>query len=198
MVRTIRAALTATALALLCACHAAPVVRPPAAPWPERKAELQRHARYEVRGRVAVAANGEGINARLRWVQDGERLLLSLQGPLGVGGVQVTSDGESLSFLDSHGERLGDAAAREELRSHLGFEPPLSSLRYWMLGVPDPAQPAQETVDDAQQRLTRLEQGGWQIEYPAYMPVNGQSLPARVTLQNNGVRVRLLVDSWSD
>src|SRR5689334_24660833 len=41
--------------------------------------------------------------------------------------------------------------------------------RYWVLGAPDPAAPAKETVDPQQQRLQSLEQEGWQVDYSAYM-----------------------------
>jgi outer membrane lipoprotein LolB len=188
-------ALVALALA---GCHSAPVRPPEAAPWPTRRAELQQRDHYELKGRVAVAAGAEGINARLRWVQAGPRAQLSLQGPLGAGGVQVTSEGDNLTILNPRGERLSAEAARAQLVEHLGFDPPLASLRYWILGVPDPAQPVDAEVVDEGQHLTRLEQGGWQIDYPAYMPVKGELLPARVTLQRAGVRVRLLVDGWSE
>jgi outer membrane lipoprotein LolB len=189
------------ALAAIAGCRTTPVRPPAEVPWPARRAELQRVSHYEVKGRVGVAAGGEGFSARLRWVQEGARAQLSLAGPFGAGGVQVTSEGDSLSVLNSRGERLGDEDARQQLESHLGFEPPLASLRYWMLGVPDPTQPVgAEVVGDG--RLTRLEQGGWQIDYTAYMPVQtrhmGQSLPAKVTLQRADVRVRLLVENWSD
>jgi outer membrane lipoprotein LolB len=165
--------------------------------WTARKAELQAQAaHFEARGRVAVAVASEGFNAHLRWVQNGEQARVSLEGPLGTGGVQVTADGPRLSIVTAKGERLDDAAAHEELASRLGFEPPFASLRYWMLGVPDPAGPAREVLDPTQQ-LLRLEQGGWQIDYAAYMPVKRQSLPAKVTLQSADVRVRLVIDSWS-
>lgn len=180
---------------VLAACRTVPVQLPPAQPWPARKAALQAQTHFELLGRVAVAVGSQGFEARLRWVQDGPQAQLSLEGPLGVGGVQVTSDGPHVSIVTSKGEHLDDEAARQELVSRLGFEPPLTSLRYWMLGVPDPAAPATETLDTRQQ-LSRLAQGGWQIDYTAYMPVNSQSLPARVTLQSANVRVRLIVDRW--
>jgi outer membrane lipoprotein LolB len=179
----------------LAGCRSLPVQHPLEQPWPARKAELQAQAHFELKGRVAVAVGGEGFQARLRWVQDGAQTQLSLAGPLGAGGVQVTSDDSHVSITTSRGEHLDDQAAREELTARLGFEPPFTSLRYWMLGVPDPRSPATETLDP-QQQLLRLEQGGWQIDYTAYMPVNSQSLPAKVTLQNADVRVRLVVDSW--
>ncbi|HEY8506781.1 MAG TPA: lipoprotein insertase outer membrane protein LolB, partial [Steroidobacteraceae bacterium] len=91
---------------------------------------------------------------------------------------------------------LDSEAARAEIVQRLGFEPPLSSLRYWVLGVPDPSASATEQLDD-QQRLRQLQQAGWNIEYGSYMAANGEWLPQRMTLQREGVRVRLIVDSWS-
>ena len=157
--------------------------------------QLQQREQFELKGRVAVAAGQEGFNARLRWVQKGESSQLSLDGPLGVGGAQVALDDEKLSVRNSRGETLSDSAARSELTARLGFDPPLHSLRYWVQGVPDPGAPASETLDD-QQRLATLEQDGWRIQYSDYRPAGDGSLPQKFTLQKEGVRVRMLIDTW--
>ena len=57
-------------------------------------------------------------------------------------------------------------------------------------------QPASESLDPAQQRLAALTQAGWHVEYQSYTSANGEALPARMTLQRDAVRVRLLVDDW--
>ncbi len=121
---------------------------------------------------------------------------MSLDGPLGAGGVQVTSDGSAVTVVTSRGERLDNDAARMELTNRLGFDPPLSSLRYWILGVPEPGHAAQESLNP-QQRLATLEQDGWQIRYTDYMPVGGEWLPSKLTLQRQGVRLRVVVDGWN-
>jgi len=121
---------------------------------------------------------------------------MSLDGPLGAGGVQVTSDGSAVSIVTSRGDRLNNDAARAELANRLGFDPPIDNLRYWVLGVPEPDHPAQESLD-AQQRLATLEQDGWQIQYTDYMSVGGEWLPSKLTLQRQGIRVRLVVDGWN-
>ena len=184
------------AVAALAGCRTAPVQPPSAQSWDVRRPQLQARDRFELKGRVAVASGAEGFNARLRWVQDGARSQVALQGPLGAGGMQVTADGPRLSIITSHGERLDSDAARTELTARLGFEPPLDSLRYWILGVPDPARPATEALD-TQQRLESLRQSGWQIDYGGYMAVGREWLPARMTLQRASVRVRLIVDGWN-
>lgn len=172
----------------------------PAAPaatesWEVRRAALQQRDRFDLSGRIAVAAAQEGFNAKLRWQQQGARSNLALDGPLGVGGVRITAEGTSLNVENSRGEHLDSDAARKEITARLGFEPPLQSLRFWVQGVPDPARPADEVLDE-NKRLATLRQDGWLIDYSTYAAFSGQWLPSRITLKRDDVRVRLLVDGW--
>jgi outer membrane lipoprotein LolB len=193
-----RALLAVCALAALTSgCRTLPVAPPTtAASWEARRAALQERQHFEVKGRVAVAAGQEGFTASLRWVQIGPTSQLSLDGPLGVGGVRVTTDGTVLTLVNPRGEHLDSDAARAELKTRLGFDAPLASLRYWILGVPDPASAPSAEIVDVERRLTTLEQNGWQIDYADYMVMNGEWLPGRMTLHRADVRVRLIVDHW--
>ena len=184
------------ALALVLAgCQTVPVAPAPAIAWNVRRPELQALDRFGLTGRVAVAVGKQGFNAGLRWRQSGAVTRLALTGPLGAGGVEVTAAGENLSVVTSSGKRLGAAEARSELEDKLGFEPPLASLRYWVLGVPDPGAPASVKLD-SEQRLTSLDQEGWRVAYTAYMPVGADWLPRLLSLHRAGVRVRMVVDGW--
>ncbi|HEX4269270.1 MAG TPA: lipoprotein insertase outer membrane protein LolB [Steroidobacteraceae bacterium] len=190
------AGMLALALALaLAGCQTLPVAPAPSVSWSVRRPELQTLSRFGLNGRVAVAVDSQGFNAGLRWTQSAAVTHLTLTGPLGAGGVEVTSDAGGLRVVTSNGKHLDDAAARSELESKLGFEPPLASLRYWVLGVPDPAAPFSVQLD-SQQRVAQLTQGGWQIDYTAYMPVGAEWLPRLMTLRRNDVRVRMVVDAW--
>lgn len=186
-----------SAVSWLAACKTiAPVSAPaPTDPWEVRRAALQQRDRFDLSGRIAVAAAQEGFNAKLRWKQQGARSNLALDGPLGVGGVRITADGDSLNVVNARGETLDSDAAQREIETRLGFEPPFKSLRFWVQGVPDPSHPAEEVLDDSQ-RLATLRQDGWQIDYANYSAVAGQWLPSRLTLKRDDVRVRLLVDGW--
>jgi outer membrane lipoprotein LolB len=183
-------------IAALAGCRTAPPLLPAVESWQARRPQLQACAHFALRGRVAVAAGAEGFNANLRWLQDGARSQLTLEGPLGVGGTQITAAGNELSVITSRGQQIDSEAAHAELTQRLGFDPPLVSLRYWVLGVPDPALPATEALDPSLQRLSALTQAGWRVDYSTYTNASGQSLPARLTLQRDAVRVRLLVDDW--
>ena len=196
----LRKVLWATIAVMLASCRTVPVHETTspiqAASWETRRPQLQARDQFELKGRVAVATGSDGFNARLRWTQSGKQTHMSLDGPLGAGGVQVTSDGSAVSIVTSRGDHLENDAARAELKNRLGFDPPIDSLRYWVLGVPEPGHPAQESLD-SQQRLATLEQDGWQILYTDYMSVRGEWLPSKLTLQRQGVRLRLVVDGWN-
>jgi outer membrane biogenesis lipoprotein LolB len=59
----------------------------------------------------------------------------------------------------------------------LGVRLPVNGLRYWVRGLPEPGSTPGQT--DADGRLTRLEQNGWVIEYPAYANRPSASRSAR-------------------
>jgi outer membrane lipoprotein LolB len=184
-------------LVALAGCRTLPPAIPASsAPWPERRPQLQALAHFQLKGRVALSAAGNGFNANLRWTQSQARSQIALEGPLGVGGMQIIADGSDLDIVTPHGERISNQAAHAELTARLGFDVPLESLRYWVLGAPDPAQPAEESLDASGQHLASLVQDGWQVDYDQYTSAAGQTLPARMTLQRDAVRVRLLVEDW--
>lgn len=180
---------------MLTACQTVSAPPAPRMAWSVRRPQLQSLERFQLTGRVAVAVGRQGFNANIRWAQSEARTKMILSGPFGADATQVSADGASLSVITSDGKHLDDVAAREILERQLGFEPPLGSLRYWVLGVPAPGTAAQVTLD-AEQRLAALGQDGWTIEYQGYMPVGAAWLPRLLTVRRAGVRLRMVVDQW--
>jgi outer membrane lipoprotein LolB len=184
--------------ALLCAGCASlphPHASAPPASWEQRLPALQAIAGFELNGRVAASDGHQGFSAGLRWQQRGDAATIDLTAPLGFGAAHIEQTPQLLSITTSKGATLTQDAASHELAATLGFEPPLSSLRYWVLGASDPNIPAQESVDE-QQRLTHLEQDGWQVELADYAQSGQQWLPRRVTVTRQSLRLRLVVDTW--
>jgi outer membrane lipoprotein LolB len=69
-------------------------------------------------------------------------------------------------------------------------------MRYWMLGVPDPDGKAAETLDAGQQQLELLQQLGWTIDYTGYNETDGMLLPRKLTMEGDGIRIRVIVERW--
>jgi outer membrane lipoprotein LolB len=181
------------AMLWLAACATAPVH--PGTAWPQRLAVLRELPHYQFEGRMAVSAAAEGFSAGVRWSQRGADASVDLSAPLGFGAAHLERSAGVLSVTTSRGEHLEADAASAELAMQLGFDPPLESLRYWLVGASDPATPSIETLD-AQQQLIHLEQGGWSVDCADYAPVAAYSLPRRVTVQRGTLRLRLVINAW--
>jgi outer membrane lipoprotein LolB len=187
-----RALIACCALLALAACQSLPTTT---TPWPERRAALQALGQYGFSGQFAAATGSEGFSAAIQWQQQGAVSDVALRGPFGVGGARLNYDGSELHVTDSRGTQLDGAAARAEMQRVFGFEPPLGSLRYWLLGVPDPATAANETLGGGQ-RLASLQQGEWQVDYADYLQASGQWLPRRLALHRGTVKLKLQVSHW--
>jgi outer membrane lipoprotein LolB len=181
--------------ALLSACATLPKPAAIAIPWAQRLPGLQAITHFELQGRLAASTGAEGFSAGLRWQQQDGQASIDLSAPLGFGAAHIEQSAGKLQLTTSKGLMLDSTAASDELRATLGFEPPFDSLRFWILGASDPATAAQESVD-AQQRLTRLEQAGWQVDYTEFVLVQQQWLPRRLSVSRGSLRLRVVVDSW--
>lgn len=176
-------------LLLLSACVSVPRLSLPAMElptgWSARQAALQAWARFDLRGKVSITRGEDNVVAALSWRQRGDALRVGLEGPLGMGASEWAFDST----------RSDESIA--ELERRIGVALPITSVRYWALGVPDPAL-AVQSVEVIDERLQSLQQRGWSIRYLDYARVPGASfeLPRRVQLDSAEVRVRIFIDSW--
>jgi len=188
---------------LLAACATVPPPRAPTlptVPWPQHLQRLRAIRGFSLRGRVAANHGNEGFSAGLRWRQRADAADLTLTGPLGFGAAHIQLAGQQLSMTTGKGVHLDGTAAAAQLAATLGFHPPLSSLRYWVLGESDPASAGEQRLDD-RQRLAQLLQGGWQIDYDEYTAVQPSPgrplwLPRRLTVRRGDLRLKLVIDAW--
>jgi len=150
---------------------------------------------FQLSGRVAVKYDGQGFSGGLRCQRNGDTDDLLILSPLGQGVARIERDAEGVTLTapDQRPYRAKDTA--ELTQQVLGWRLPLDGLRYWALGVAAPATAAIPEVD-AGQRLSRLTQDGWRIDYLGYKRVDGTDLPGKIVLQRDDVEVKLVIDAW--
>lgn len=168
-----------------------------AGPAGVRAPDPDRFTQWTARGRIALAAQGEGGSGSFVWQQRSERTELALRGPLGAGGLQLTMDGEALELADPGGAPLDGDAARAALERRLGARLPLAEMRYWLLGVPAPGDVADGPVQLATGATPGFVQAGWVVSYDALGAQGEWTLPARLTATSGSTRVRIVIDDWT-
>lgn len=98
------------------------------------------------------------------WYDSGSSLSLDLLNPVGsiLAQLQLTADQASIKYAD--GSVQTAVNADQLLKNVWGHAVPVSGLRYWIQGVPDPHYMAAKQTYDATGKLTGFQQAGWQVQ----------------------------------
>jgi len=139
-------------------------------------------------------------NPYLTWKQQGEKASFKLSGQFGVGQLTVTWQPGALR-LEAGDQVYVDADAEQVLINEIGFVPPFEALRYWILGLDAPGEPAtrRELADDG--RIATMEQQQWHLRYRSWRSarVRGGTveLPRRLDVTRDNLSLTVLVDRWN-
>jgi outer membrane lipoprotein LolB len=164
--------------------------------WELRQDVLRQVDDWGFKGRIAVKAGDDGFNGKFNWTQTGDEFDARVGGPLGMGTVRVAGDDRSIVLTDKDGVKTRLTDPETELMIRYGWTIPVASLRFWALGIPDPALPADTRFDEAG-RLVHLEQSNWIVTISRYRESAGQQMPRTLTASNPDTRVRMVIDKWS-
>lgn len=181
-------------LLALAGCRSLPAPGP-VAPDGEVRAALVRLQDWHAVGRVAVRAGNDGFSAGFDWREAGGRGELGVRGPFGAGAARVIRTDAHIRIEAGSAAPVEIDAPFDALESaftdRIGFALPIDSLRFWLLGVPEPGLPSTGAGD-------HFEQGGWDITISTYTAVPGLPgvLPTRLVLTRASTRIRVLVDRW--
>ncbi|MGB5211396.1 MAG: lipoprotein insertase outer membrane protein LolB [Gammaproteobacteria bacterium] len=163
--------------------------------WLERRDYLRSLDDWRMEGRLALRTGRDGYNGTLSWEQLDDDLDFRFRGPFGFGGFRIHGDLEQLRVKTSGGDEFYLRDPEVEMRERFGWSVPVHSMRYWIVGVSDPAVAGDEVVDE-DGYLLELEQGGWQVSYDGYRDYEGLDLPRKVVMVNGDVQIKVVADKW--
>jgi outer membrane lipoprotein LolB len=188
------------AAALLAACGGLPVHVPSGTPdeaaWQTRQRALARLDAWELEGRVGIVNGEDSGSGSMDWTQRGAMLSFDFYAPLGAGALHIEGDAAGLRVRSSRGDDFVTTDPEEDVARRLKVPLPVLSMRYWMLGLPDPADPYEKRVD-SRGELVMLKQRGWRVEYQEYAEVQGYTLPVLLTLEEGDIRIKVAVNQWT-
>lgn len=186
-------------LLTLSACASVPGTAPYGPPneaaWQSRRLQLQKLADWELQGRVGVVNGKHGGSGSMDWKQRGQELAFSFRGPFGAGSLLVQGDDHALWVRSSRGDDFVTTQPEQYFSRRLHVPLPLLSMRFWMLGLPDPADAFTKTVD-ARGHLVTLVQRGWQVNYQDYATFDGYDLPTRLEIERHAVHIKVAINDW--
>lgn len=150
---------------------------------------------FDLLGRVFVGYDGPAYSSNLRWQHDTEHDEIWLMTPLGQTLAHIVSSGYNATLTAADQKQYHATSIESLTRSALGWELPVTPLRYWVRGevAPGSAPAAVQRAPDG--RLATLSQDGWQITF-THDDSSGERRPRRLELTNGSQQIRLVIDRW--
>lgn len=186
-------------LLLLAGCASVPGIAPSGPPneaaWQAHRARLTTLSDWDLQGRIGVINGKDGGSGSMDWKQQGDRVTFDFRGPFGAGALEVRGDDQALWVRSSRGDDFITTNPERDFAEILHVPLPVLSMRYWMLGLPDPHSDFSKRVDEKGELVT-LTQRGWQVEYQSYAVFDGYDLPTRLLIQRAPVRIRIAINQW--
>ncbi len=147
-----------------------------------------RHWSFE--GRIAIVTKNDVEQANISWSHLPSEEVIKLSGPLGQGAVLIQLNTEGVTIDRGGGDVKTSADPEALINQEIGLFVPVTSLRYWVVGVPEKSQEATKIENG-------FEQMGWRNQYKAMQSVKNYILPRNMTVANETVKLKLFIDQWS-
>ncbi|WP_104201728.1 lipoprotein insertase outer membrane protein LolB [Billgrantia saliphila] len=184
-------------LALLAGC-ATPRTTPDDSPdtdrWEAQRERVEALDTWVLTGKAGLRTPQETTSANLDWSQHSHYYRMLISGPFGSG--RNLLEGREGRFTLTNAEGRFEAETPESLmQQQLGWSLPVSSLADWIRGLPADHSRHRLERDDAG-FPQRLEQDGWRIEYRDWTEVESLTLPRRLVMEYEDLRVTLVVTEW--
>lgn len=182
---------------LLSACAQVPKYSPLTWSWQQRQQQLSSLSDWEFRGDILLKTPQRKLSANVYWQQQAQAYHILFFGPFGVGAVSLDGQPGQVHLKDGHHNDYSAGSPEALMQGQLGWSLPVSSLYYWVRGLPAPG-PITSVHYDMYHRIDTLEQLGWRIQYLDYQRVQLLELPQKIIFTRKGYNMHLTIesDSW--
>ena len=188
--RYINQANLALCVLLLSGCSLFQPIEPPSVPYSKTESLLlYKLEQWSLDGRLSITGRNDSWTANLDWQHSADKEQINLSGPLGQGATRIQLSQGIVTIDKGDGKPQSSKQPETFIAQQLGMDIPLQALRYWVIGLPSPNQDFVETA-------TGFKQAGWLIDYKQMQSINGHTLPYKINVTNNQVKLKLVIDEW--
>ncbi len=181
---------------LLSACSSTRMDAPVNDNWQMRRNVLTQITSWEFTGRIGVRDANDSQNSSIRWRQINDDYVINLWGTLNAGATEITGTPSQVILTQEGKTALSASSAEELVYQQLGYELPVTQLRYWIKGIPAPSTQGQTSFNE-ENHLIALDQDGWNIQYMAYTNYDTESLPTRIRIEKPPLRLDFIRLNWN-
>ncbi len=168
--------------------------------WEKHQQQVKHINQWNISGRIAINTEDNGGQADLFWMQKNNQYYdIKLVAPFGGGTSYLQSRPHGVLLTTSDGQQIMEQDIETLLSQIQDWHFPVSSVRYWLLGIPSPDSKSKLLNWDLQTHLTLMEQDGWRVEMRKYKKVGQYMLPKKLfisRLDNDEIELRMVIRKW--
>lgn len=180
---------------LLCSCTSQIPPTYYSLSWQDRQQQLHNLHDWQIDGYMYLQVPQKNFAAFLNWKQQLKNYTIYMSGPLGIGAVKIYGKPGAFTLQTANGKKFTATTPEQLAKQQLGWQLPISSLYYWVRGLPVPHKQATNYLD-SYNHLTELHQQGWQIYYTNYIHIANIDLPGTIILHYPELNVKIIVNRW--
>lgn len=140
---------------------------------------------WQAEGRLSIQNQNQVQTASYKWQQNKQNFRAYFFSPFANQSLTLKGDAKAIEVEAVHGMNEDEVELEQSL--------PLAQLGYWAKGMPAPTSTPQQLQYDSCNQLIKLQQDGWLIEYQSYAPKTPVSLPEKMTLRTEHIKVKLTI-----
>ena len=173
-----------------------PVLEDREALWQQRQQQLGAIAAFAMKGRLGLKTPDDAWSASIQWAQKEALYKMRIIAPLGQGTYELTGGNGQVSLLTAEDETYQADDPDTLMQGTLGWSVPVTGMRYWIIGLPDPEAGTERLLLDEFGRIEQLQQDGWSVEISRYQDYQQYQLPAKIEMINQDLKVRIVIKDW--
>lgn len=161
----------------------------PSIPYSKTSSALYKLDNWSLDGRLSISNSQDSWNANVDWQHSANNEQIKLSGPLGQGATIIRLSKDSVTIDKGDGKPQSSTQPQQFINQQLGMFVPVASLRYWVIGLPEPNVDFVETP-------TGFKQAGWLIDYKQMQTLKTNTVPYKINVSNEQVKLKLIIDEW--
>ena len=163
--------------------------------WQKRQYLLSHITYWQLKGKIAIVTAHKSGSAIVNWTENKQSFTISLLGPLGTSSLTLTGQPGYVTLNTADGKRYTAKSPEQLLVQEWKWHIPVSSLQFWVRGLPVPSIPSNSQFDHAH-RLLSLTQQGWNIQFLNYMRIGKIDLPSRLSVSSPTITTKIVIYEW--
>jgi outer membrane lipoprotein LolB len=152
-------------------------------------------ASWSAEGKLGLHYQDKGGSLYFTWRQTGSDFALDLAGPLGQGRTRLAGRDGQVSMDNPTTGHLEAGTPEALMQQALGWQAPVSYLRWWLRGLPATARAVVQK--DSNGLVSQISEDGWQASIERYVDAPPYRLPGKLLITGPETKLTVVVSNWA-